>query len=385
MITGLWPHEHQIWQVSLNEDLSNTWATRLLDLLPDWATTAYGCCRHLIYTDYDLAAIPWRRRRHFDQHRFKYTRRQGGDASLGEGSQVGTLFNWLGDQSRYAFAMHFADIPKLQTSLPTGHYALEFLEFYAFDILSHWDLDRPTVMRKHLYIVDNFVRTLHRQCQQKGVTMILLVDHGQELVQDSINLKRQLEQTGVPRNEYHYFIEVGLARLWFKTDHARRSMMRVLENTPHVHVYTWEQLRQFNVCFKDNRFGDVYLITDRPIGVSALIGFLMLIGIVVSNAILLVDTVNVRRREGVPLEAVILRAGRARLRPILLTRLTTILGLLPMALALGEGAESNAPLAIAVIGGLAVSTLLTLVFIPVLYHLFEQRRTRPASSASPAH
>ncbi len=263
MITGVWPHEHQIWQVSLNDEVPKTWATRLLKLMPDWVTTTYGCCRHLFYSDYDLAAIPWRRRRHFNQHRFKYTRRQRGDLTLDQGSQAGTLFNWLGDQARYIFAMHFADIPKLQASLPTGYYALEFLEFYAFDLLSHWNLDRPTAMRKHLHIVDNFVRTLHHRCQQKGVTMIFLVDHGQELVQRSINLKRKLKQTGVLRNEYHYFIEVGVARLWFKTEPARRELMRVLENTPHLYVYTWEQMHQFNVCFKDNRFGDVYLITDH--------------------------------------------------------------------------------------------------------------------------
>jgi len=118
------------------------------------------------------------------------------------------------------------------------------------------------------------------------------------------------------------------------------------------------------------------LLTGTTLSVISFIGVIMMVGIVVSNAILLVDTVNLRRGEGMPLEAAILRAGRARLRPILMTSLTTILGLLPVALGLGEGAEANAPLAIAVIGGLAVSTLLTLVFIPVLYALFEERRSR---------
>jgi multidrug efflux pump subunit AcrB len=74
-------------------------------------------------------------------------------------------------------------------------------------------------------------------------------------------------------------------------------------------------------------------------------------------------------------EAVIL-AGRTRLRPILMTTLCTILGLIPMAIGLGEGAESNAPMAIAVIGGLSVSTLLTLIFIPTLYTIFETRFKR---------
>ena len=78
-------------------------------------------------------------------------------------------------------------------------------------------------------------------------------------------------------------------------------------------------------------------------------------------------------------EAVIL-AGRTRLRPILMTTLCTILGLIPMAIGLGEGSESNAPMAIAVIGGLSVSTILTLIFIPTLYTIFEPRFKRKISA-----
>jgi HAE1 family hydrophobic/amphiphilic exporter-1 len=103
----------------------------------------------------------------------------------------------------------------------------------------------------------------------------------------------------------------------------------------------------------------------------------MMVGIVVSNAIILVDYINrVRRGEGVELKEAIVRAGRIRLRPILMTTLTTICGLIPMALGIGEGAEANSSLAIAVIGGLTVSTFLTLVFIPTIYFIVEERRSR---------
>jgi HAE1 family hydrophobic/amphiphilic exporter-1 len=99
----------------------------------------------------------------------------------------------------------------------------------------------------------------------------------------------------------------------------------------------------------------------------------MLAGIVVSNAILLVDYTNVlRRRDGLPLRQAVEQAGRTRLRPIIMTTLTTILGLVPMALAIGEGSELQAPLARVVIGGLTASTLITLVFVPTVYTLFEE-------------
>ena len=116
-------------------------------------------------------------------------------------------------------------------------------------------------------------------------------------------------------------------------------------------------------------------LTGNTLSVVSFIGIIMMVGIVVSNAILLVDYINRIRKEGVALKEAIIQAGRIRLRPILMTTLTTICGLIPMALGFGEGAEANASLAIAVIGGLAVSTFLTLVFVPTLYMIVESWRT----------
>jgi hydrophobic/amphiphilic exporter-1 (mainly G- bacteria), HAE1 family len=115
-------------------------------------------------------------------------------------------------------------------------------------------------------------------------------------------------------------------------------------------------------------------ITATPVSVVALIGVVMLAGIVVNNAIVLVDTVNqLRRDEGYSLDSALAEAGRLRLRPIVMSTLTTVLGLLPLALIQGEGMELRAPLAIPVIGGLLVATVLTLVVVPVLYRLTERR------------
>ena len=116
------------------------------------------------------------------------------------------------------------------------------------------------------------------------------------------------------------------------------------------------------------------LATGTTVTVIVLIGAVMLTGIVVNNAIVLIDTVNrLRRDEGLPREEALVRAGHLRLRPILMTTLTTVLGLLPMAVAWGEGAELRAPLAITVACGLALSTLLTLVVIPAVYALLPER------------
>lgn len=114
-------------------------------------------------------------------------------------------------------------------------------------------------------------------------------------------------------------------------------------------------------------------ITNSSISVVVFIGLILLAGIVVNNAIVLIDLINQLRAKGTSKFDAILEGGRSRLRPILMTTLTTTLGLLPMALGIGEGAEVRAPMAITVIGGLTVSTLLTLIVIPVVYSLFDRK------------
>jgi HAE1 family hydrophobic/amphiphilic exporter-1 len=101
---------------------------------------------------------------------------------------------------------------------------------------------------------------------------------------------------------------------------------------------------------------------------------------VVNNAILLVDQAGqLRKRDGLNTREAVIEAGRRRLRPILMTTLTTILGLLPLAFGIGEGADAQAPLARAVVGGLFASTLITLILIPVIYLLFHSEpKTQPA-------
>ena len=114
-------------------------------------------------------------------------------------------------------------------------------------------------------------------------------------------------------------------------------------------------------------------LTGNSLSVVVFIGLILLAGIVVKNAIVLIDLVNQLREAGRPKAEAIIEACSARLRPIIMTTLTTLFGFLPLALGLGEGAEVRAPMAITVIGGLTVSTLLTLLVIPVVYDLLDRR------------
>ncbi len=115
------------------------------------------------------------------------------------------------------------------------------------------------------------------------------------------------------------------------------------------------------------------LLTRSPVSVVVFIGLILLVGLVVKNAIILIDKVNQLRESGVPKRDALVEGARSRLRPIIMTTLCTLFGFLPLALAFGEGAEVRSPMAITVIGGLLVSTLLTLVVIPVVYDRLDRR------------
>jgi HAE1 family hydrophobic/amphiphilic exporter-1 len=151
-----------------------------------------------------------------------------------------------------------------------------------------------------------------------------------------------------------------------------------------VMVATFSSIRQPLVLLVSIPFAatgalGLLLITDTPLGISALIGMLLLVGIVVTNAIVLIDLINQYRREGKAIQEAIMDGARQRLRPILMTALATIFALLPMALGItGGGGFISQPLAIVVIGGLFSSTVLTLIIVPVLYWLIEGGKERKA-------
>jgi len=126
------------------------------------------------------------------------------------------------------------------------------------------------------------------------------------------------------------------------------------------------------------------LLLNIPVSVIVFLGAIMLAGIVVNNAIVFVDYVNQLKNRGHATDEALELAGQIRLRPILMTTLTTVLGLVPMAAGLGDGAEIRQPMAITVIAGLSVSTMLTLVVIPTLYHWVDKLLGRETGTGAAA-
>ena len=143
--------------------------------------------------------------------------------------------------------------------------------------------------------------------------------------------------------------------------------------------FTYPGIIMTSIMFAFSGIVLILLLTRTNLNVMSMIGAIMLIGIVVKNGIVLIDYINLNRERGMSIRRAVIHGGHSRLRPVLMTSLTTILGMVPMAVGTGVGSEMWRPMGIAVIGGLAMSTLMTLLFVPTMYTIFALtgiRRTR---------
>ena len=134
--------------------------------------------------------------------------------------------------------------------------------------------------------------------------------------------------------------------------------------------FTYPGIIMTSIMFAFTGIVLILWITGTNLNIMSMIGAIMLIGIVVKNGIVLIDYITLNRERGLSVRKSVLDAGHSRMRPVLMTSLTTILGMVPMAIGSGEGSEMWRPMGVAVIGGLTFSTILTLLFVPTMYTIF---------------
>ncbi|MBD3306834.1 MMPL family transporter [candidate division KSB3 bacterium] len=244
----------------------------------------------------------------------------------------------------------------------------------------------PVVLRNVVNVASQTGPTRIERKNQERITTISANISGRDMGHIVADIRERLQALPVPRDFSIVFGgDVEEQRKAFQE--LLLSLILALLLVYMVMASLYESLRDpFVVMFSVPLaiIGVVLMLflTDTTFNVQSFIGCIMLGGIVVNNAILLVDHINLlRRRDGLALREAIEEAGRRRLRPILMTSTTTMLALTPLAIGLGEGAETQAPLARAVIGGLFSSTLITLVFIPVIYSIFEASLKKKSSHA----
>jgi HAE1 family hydrophobic/amphiphilic exporter-1 len=215
-----------------------------------------------------------------------------------------------------------------------------------------------------------------RRLDQQRVVAVRAGMDGFDLGASTREVGQRLESLAFPE-DMHWQIggqaremRASLASLWFAIGLALFLVYAVMASTFENLVHPFVIL--VSVPLAGVGAVAALAIGGSPVSVVVLLGAVVLVGVVVNNAIVLVDTIGRERRAGEAVEAAVLRAGSLRLRPILITTATTVVGLAPLALGVGTGAEIQGPLAQTVVGGLLSSTFLTLGVVPVFYVVVER-------------
>jgi hypothetical protein len=285
ILTGVYPHEHGMWQVRLKSEIPSSRGNRP-GWLPDILTSTYQGLLHLFNHSFDLATIPDRRLRNFEILRFKQTRHyfpslyemsskmvRGRDTDQYKSEEwhphfleigsLKTIFSIVGmKNSKFEFNRKYSNLNGLLGKVCSRDIRMEFLELHSLDIIEHWNLDDDEAINGYYRGVDAFIKRLHQKCEQENVTLLILSDHGQERVRDSIDIKAKLKRLDVSEDEYQFYLEAPMGRFWFHTDRARAKIVDMLSSIRNGTVLSYKDLHRYNVLFDHDRYGEIYFIAD---------------------------------------------------------------------------------------------------------------------------
>lgn len=251
--------------------------------------------------------------------------------------------------------------------------------------------NKPIKLKDVAAVVEQFAApTIERENRERMISVNITLGGSAALSNVVSGIQDVIAQTEIPDN---VFIEIGGTYEDQQESFADMMTLLILIVIL-VYIVMATQFESFKMPFiilfsLPFAFTGVFLalyLTNTSLSIIALIGAIMLVGIVVKNGIVMVDFTNLLRERGLSVSQSVIAAGKSRLRPVLMTTLTTILGMLPLAMGVGEGSETWQPMGIAVIGGLTFSTILTLIVIPVVYTVFcasnikrERKKNRKAN------
>jgi hypothetical protein len=267
IMSGAFPHVHGLWQVALDPDTPSPPIAKLADRLPDLVTTTVQCVIHAVRPSFDLPGVPYRRRRRLQQTRFKYYTRADEARTVESGfpHRIGespTLFGSLPPgAASYRLSTDIRRLPALLPPLLGAGERLEFLEVRGIDVFEHWNLDNAAAMAMAYRLADRFVADLARRCDRDGALLLLVSDHGQEIVRRRIDLAARIRRLELRDNEYDMFLEVPSARFWLHSDRARDRIGGLLASLGGA-VLSWRDLAQFGIDFPDASRGELYWVAD---------------------------------------------------------------------------------------------------------------------------
>ena len=200
LVTGQRPDQHGIWQARLGTKGATSLSERLTDSLPEFLTIAAQLVRHRLFHDCELPTMPPWRRRHLEFVRLKFFGHASTDDLRCRLNGAVSIFDVVGrGEARYRFTDRFADRHKIFSKLGLGEVSLDMLQFHALDMLGHWQLSTSDRLGHVYRETDEFVRRLSQKCEAADIAFVLVSDHGQEPVGDSIDLTAALREFDLPR------------------------------------------------------------------------------------------------------------------------------------------------------------------------------------------
>jgi len=264
IVTGMKPHRHQIWQTRLKETYGRSLSQRVVDTLPDFMTTTAQAVIHQVLGCCDVPTIPPWRRRAFDFRRLKFRGRANTGDLLAQLDGVKSIVDVFGEKRcRYRFSDRVADAPMLVDEVCEEEGVdLEFVQFHALDMLGHWQIYSLEEFRRYYGMVDDFVRELHRKCESKRVSLVLMTDHGQERVGTSIDLRRLIRKLDIPRSEFAYYLQPVMARFWCHSERAGTAIAQMLSEVKEGTAMSYAEMHCLGVEFAGPEFGELYFIAE---------------------------------------------------------------------------------------------------------------------------
>lgn len=262
LLTGALPSEHGFFGIKLRPGSCRTLATKLIDGLPDVINTSIQCMFHLLYSSYDLPAIPPKRRRNFEILRTVQNREYRRTENLLQFGGLKSLLGAIGlENCRYLYSRASEPLKDLIDNIGSGKYIFEFVHLYSFDLFQRWNIDDEKRTQAVYGCFDSFVRGIYEKCNNNDITLLLFSDHGYDKIRGYINLKERLRMLGLSEEEYTFFIELSMARFWFFSDRARDRIVRMLREIPNSEFFFWKDLQQFNISLTGPQYGEAFIMS----------------------------------------------------------------------------------------------------------------------------
>ena len=260
LFTGLYPHQHKVWQVRLKTGYDfNKYFAR--DYLPDIVTTTSQCLIHMYTGSFNLASIPdWRRRR-FEIFKTRYDNK--GVSEYLKLNGFDTIFSVIGESNcNYIYDTKLHNLDHLKPELFYKDLRLELIQTHGLDAISHWYIDNKRELTSAYNYVDRHIKFLHSECEKKGITLMIMIDHGMEPVKNSVDIIQKINEMGIKNNEITYYIEASKVRFWFHSDSAREKMLNYLSENPDGVLLSRQDMHEFNVKFEDDIYGEYYFVLN---------------------------------------------------------------------------------------------------------------------------